>query len=289
MCDLKNLLRRARVGVSAGAFISLGAGCASGPQVQPSLVPAPLVNAVFDDRLVSTSAAPVYSVGAVPTSYPARLVPGAPARVIGGMTTRDQVIVVFADSSRRLAADVDDLLRRSGFTRPAPPRTSGFSSAYAPTNNILCSDSASASVEQLTGANRNLARVTYRPFRAGYSCPVAPPAFVSSPEQLVIPALTPPPGVRVGSSGGGSGGDNVHESADVTGSDLVPSTILAHYAAQLTAAGWRGKPPAMGDGIAAQYFEATTPGGSVWSGVLMAVGGGKTLSLSLNMKLKSYR
>ena len=272
----------------AGASLSLLAACASRPEVQPALVPAPLVNAVFNDRLPSASP-PVYSVGVVPAGYPSKLVPGAPARVVGGMATSVEVIAVFADSTRRLGADVEELLQRAGYARPVAPPEAGFTSGYSPTYNVYCSDSASVFPEHLSGANRNLLRVTFRPFRRGNGCPVARPALVATPEQLKIPALMPPPGVHVSSAGGGGGGGGVNSRAEVTGSDLVASAILAHYSAQLTGAGWRARTPAIGDQVAAQYFEATTPGGSQWSGVLMAVGGGKTLSLSLNMNLKANR
>jgi len=100
-------------------------------------------------------------------------------------------------------------------------------------------------------------RVTYRPYRGNMRCPVSA-APQRQPEELTIPALTAPPGVHVGRSGGGSGSADVHSNAEVTGSGLVPSAILAHYAAQLTAAGWHAAPAAISDRLAAQFFEATT-------------------------------
>jgi hypothetical protein len=281
-------LRVVRVcAAAAAAFSPIIIGCASGPRIEPTLVPAPLVNALISNAFVRPMrVAPDYSVGALPRGYPPTLIVDARAHVVGGMSTNDQIIAVFADSSRRLAPLFDDVFERNGFTRPPAPRNSGFTGRLEP-YEFFCSDSASVAAEQLTGANRDLVRVTYRPFRGPDRCPITPPSPI--PEQLEIPSLTAPAGVRVIGGGGGGGTSEVNSRAQVTGSNLVPSTILAHYARQLTAAGWRGKSPAVGDRVAAQYFEATTLKGSVWDGVLMAVGAGDTLDLSLNMERRPHR
>ncbi|HXT16516.1 MAG TPA: hypothetical protein VN706_12840 [Gemmatimonadaceae bacterium] len=271
-----------------GACLQLAAACAAHRQVEPTLIPAPLVTALVSDRAVVARTAPVYSVGTLPPGYPSTLVPGAPARIVGGMSNTDQLTVVFADTTRRLAPILDELFQHAGFTRPPSPPRSGFSNGGPDRFNFFCSDSAYVSAEQLAGANRNLVRVTYRPYRGNMRCPVSA-APQRQPEELTIPALTAPPGVHVGRSGGGSGSADVHSNAEVTGSGLVPSAILAHYAAQLTAAGWHAAPAAISDRLAAQFFEATTPSGSTWEGVLMAVGGGNALTLSLNMNPRGIR
>jgi hypothetical protein len=59
--------------------------------------------------------------------------------------------------------------------------------------------------------------------------------------------------------------------------------ILAHYAAQLVGAGWAAAAPAISERVAAQFFEAKTASGDRWEGVLMAVGGGSAMTLSLTM------
>lgn len=261
------------------------AGCASNRPAPQASLPASLVTALVDDRGSPTRASPEYSVGTLPPGYPATLVPSGPVRIVGGMTSGDQIVAVFADSTRRLAAVLEQLFEHSGFTRPAATPGSGFSSGSGP-YSFFCKDSAMVSAEPLTGSNRNLARVNYRRYRGRSACPTVGPQ--PSEHQLALPRLMPPAGVSVGRSHGGSGGSEVNSSAEMTGTALVPSAILAHYAAQLVAAGWTGAAPAVSDRVAAQFFETKDASRAPWEGVLMAVGSGTatTVSLTMNMREK---
>ena len=256
--------------------------CAHARQSAPPL-PQPLAAALLD-RYGPNSQAPEFFVGVVPAGFPAQLVPKGPVQVIGGMRVRDQIDAVFADSTRRLAAVFEDLFVASGFRTPPPPRPSGFSGIGGP-SAVFCGDSAMVSAAPLDGAQRNFVRVTYRPMRGAGSCMRLFSEFPSHGE-LQVPDLKPPAGVRVGRSGGGSGGDGVDSHAEMTGTSLEPATILAHYAAQLSAAGWTAASPAISDRLAGQYFEAKDSAGATWEGFLLAAGGGKTMSLSLVMHPK---
>jgi hypothetical protein len=91
----------------------------------------------------------------------------------------------------------------------------------------------------------------------------------------------------VGTSGGGYGGDGVNSRAEVTGTNLVAGTILAHYASQLVAAGWKADPPAVSERVAAQFFEARSSAGQTWEGTMIVTGSASTLSLTLNMHLRT--
>jgi hypothetical protein len=196
------------------------------------------------------------------------------------MTAGDQITVVFADSTRRLAAVLEQLFQSAGFTRPAPSPGSGFSSGSGP-YAFFCGDSAMVSADPLTGSDHYFARVSYRRLRGRASCP----AFSRAPsqQQLQLPELTPPAGVHVrGSHGGGSDGA-VNSSAEMTGTALVPSAMLAHYAAQLVAVGWTAAAPAVSERVAAQFFETKDSSGARWEGVLMTVGNGTAITASLTM------
>ena len=262
------------------AFLpAVGAGCAANRQATTPSLPTPLVTALIDDRSSPTRAAPDYTVGRLPPGYPVTLVPSGPVRIVGGMTTGNEVIAVFADSTRRLAAVFEQLFEQAGFTRPAPSPGSGFSSASGP-YSFFCGDSGAVSAEPLVGSNRSFARVSYRRMQ-GASCRVFD--RTPSPHELPLPELRPPAGAHVTRSHGGSGGEGVNSSAEMSGTDLLPSTILAHYAAQLVAAGWTAAAPAISERLAAQFFAAKDASGVPWEGVLMAVGSKTTLTVSLTM------
>ena len=261
-------------------LLVLVAGCASNRRATQASIPAPLVTALLDDRGSATRAAPEYTVNSLPPGYPATLIPSGPVRIVGGMTSGDQIVAVFADSTRRLAAIFEQLFEHGGFTRPAPAPGSGFSSGVGP-YSFSCKDSAMVSVEPLTGSARNFARVSYRRVGGRYACPTPGPA--PSQSQLHLPELKPPTGVYVAHSSGGSNRDGVNSSAEMSGTALVASAILAHYSAQLVATGWTAAAPAISENVAAQFFEVKDSTGALWQGVLMVVGSGAANSVSLSM------
>lgn len=262
------------------------AGCARRPapaaSAEPAAIPAPLAAALMDDRN-PTRATREFTVGALPSAFPSTLVPAGPVRIVGGMTAGDEIMVVFSDSTRRLTAVLEQQFEQAGFTRPAARPGSGFSPGSGP-YTYFCKDSTSVSAEPLTGSDRNLARVSYRRMRGGNLCAPGPRGPRPSQEYLRLPALRPPPGVQVGGSGGGGGSDGVNSRGEISGTALVPGVIVAHYAAQLVAAGWTALEPAVSARVAAQFFEAKDASGATWEGVLMAAGSGTTISLTLNMQ-----
>jgi hypothetical protein len=261
-------------------LVVLAAGCAANRQATPASIPAPLVTALMDDRGSPTRASPDYAVGTLPPGYPATLVPSGPVRIVGGMTAGDQIIAVFADSTRRLSAILEQLFEHAGFTRPPPSPGSGFMGGSGP-YSFFCKDSVMVSAEPLSGTERNVARVNYRRLRGRSACPTRDPA--PSAGQLRLPELTPPAGVRVTRSNGGGGGDGVNSSAEMTGTALSPSAVIAHYATQLVAAGWIAEAPAVSERVAAQFFETKDASDAPWEGVLMAVGSGTAITVSLSM------
>lgn len=261
------------------ALLLLAAACTANKQAATSSVPSPLAAALIDDRASPARSSPIISVDRLPPGFPATLVPSAPARIVGGMTSGDEIVAVFADSTRRLSAVLEQLFVQAGFTRPPETPSSGFSPASGP-YSYFCGDSGTVSVEPLMGVSRTFARVRYRPTRT-WSC--RPATTSHSTENLILPELKPPVGVHVSRAGGGSGSGDVHSKAEVTGVNLVPSAIVAHYAAQLVAAGWTATPPANGERVAAQFFEAKTASGAAWEGVLLAAGSRTKVTISLNM------
>jgi len=269
-----------RISFSTSVLLVIVAGCARKQLAGLTSIPVPLVSALIDDRGFQTSASPKYSVAQLPPGYPVTLVPTGPVRIVGGMIRGDEVVAVFADSTRRLAAVMEQVFQQHGYVRPEPTPGSGFSPGSGP-YSYFCGDSGMVSVQPLAGSNRAFARVTYRPMRGYGSCRMYQPT--RPPDQLMLPELKPPAGVHVSGSGGGSGSDGVNSRAEMTGADLSASMIVAHYAAQLVAAGWTAETPAVSQRVAAQYFEAKDASGGSWEGVLMATGSKTALTISLNM------
>jgi len=257
------------------------AGCAANKQVSSVSIPAPLVTALMaNGGVVPTSTAPNYSVAELPSGYPRNLVPVGPVRIVGGMTTGDETVAIFSDSTRRLAAVFEQLFEQQGFTRPKPTAGTGFMPGSGP-GFFFCNDSATVAVAPLLGENRASARVTYRRVRGRAPCEMHEP--LRSADGLRLPELKPPVGARVGASHGGSGTSEVSSSAQITGTNLVPAAIVAHYAEQLVAAGWTASAPAISERVAAQYFEAKDAAGAAWEGVLVASGEKTAVSVSLAM------
>jgi len=278
-----------RIASSVPAFLLvIAAGCAANSQAATASLPAPLVAALIDDREAPTRPSPEFAVGKLPPGYPATLVPSGPVRIVGGMTTGDQIVAVFADSTRRLAAVFEDLFAHAGFKRPPESRGSGFMGGSGP-YSFFCGDSAMVSAVPLTGAERNFARVTYRRFKGRASCPTFEPA--TSQGELQLPELKPPTGAHVSRSEGGSGmsggAGETHSSAEMTGTALVPAAILAHYATQLVAAGWTAASPAVSECVAAQFVEAKDASGAPWEGVLEAVGNATAMTVSITMHARA--
>jgi len=143
--------------------------CSANRAVVTTSIPAPLVTALINDRGAATRPSPDFAVGSLPKGYPSVLVPSGPVTIVGGMTNGDEIVAVFADSTRRLAAVLEQLFGQAGFTRPPPTPGSGFMARSGP-YSYFCKDSATVAAEPLTGANRNLVRVNYHVVRGQRAC-----------------------------------------------------------------------------------------------------------------------
>ena len=270
----------------SSALAALVAGCAANRQAAPPAIPEPLASALITNPFSSSRGEANFAVGKLPAAYPVRLVPSGPVTIVGGMTTRDETVAVFADSTRRLAAVFQQLFEQAGYARPPQSPSRGFSSPVGPSISY-CGDSGTVSVEPLTGSNRTFARVQFRPSHTGNPCRAM--ERVIQPNELTLPPLAPPPGAHVGRWGGNGGTSVVSSNAEITGADLVPSAIVAHYAAQLVAAGWTAETPAISDHVAAQWFAAKDSSGAPWDGVLVASGSRSKLNLALTMNPRGGR
>jgi hypothetical protein len=253
-----------------------------GAQSSPAMLPEPLVNALIGSLDgIGYGGPPQYFVGTLPTGYPASLVPAGPVSVLGGARSGSKIVVLLADSTRRLSTVIQDLVQSSGYLRPPATPGSGFSSASGP-YAFFCRDSTTVSVDNVMSGAREVARVMYRVNRGRQCSDLVPPPFIA--KALKLPPLKPFPGAQVSSSGGGSGDREVDSRAVATGTALEPAALLAHYAAQLVEAGWKSGEPAIGARVAAQFLEATDDAGKHWQGTIMVSGSSTAMDLAIIMR-----
>lgn len=251
-------------------------------QSSTRVLPESLVNALIGSlNAMGAGSPPQYFVGMLPTGYPVMLVPAGPVTVMGGARSANQIVVVLADSTRRLSTVMEELLQASGYAHPAESPGSGFSSASGP-YRFFCKDSATVTVEPVMGEVREMARVIYRMNRGRQCADFA--AHRPLTGILKLPPLKPFPGGDVSTSGGGSGDEEVDSRARVTGASLDASILLAHYAAQLLQAGWKLGEPAIAAHVAAQFLEATDDAGKHWQGTILVSGSNTAMNLALVMR-----
>lgn len=230
---------------------------------------------------------PEVLVGKVPTGYPAQLIPGSPTRVVGGVVDGSQIQVVFEDSTRRVAAVLEELFERVGYTRPTSAQGSGFMSGVA--SSGFCGDSGTANVQALGGAQRYMARVSFVRFANRQRCTSLVPSETRSTVRLVIPELGVPRGSRIVQASGGSNGSEVSFNSELSDTTMAPEVVLTHYATQLTGAGWTGLAPGLGVRVASQYFEARDSAGGRWSGTLVVTRTRPRVLMSIVMRADPQR
>ncbi len=286
LSDLRLRFARLCVSCARTATLVLACGCASAatPPASPG-VPPLLVAALMEGRGSRTS--PEVLVGKVPPGYPAQLIPGSPTRVMGGVVDGGQIQVVFEDSTRRVAAVLEELFERAGYQRPSPPQGSGFMTGMP--SSGFCGDSGIANVQALGGAQRYMARASFVRGAGRLGCTNRVPMEIRPTVRLVIPELKAPPGSRMGRAGSGSGGDEVSSSGELSDTTMAPEVVLAHYATQLSAAGWTGFTPGIGVRVASQFFEARDSSGGRWSGTLMVTRGRPRVLMSIIMRADTQR
>lgn len=272
---------------TAGVLVLMANGSRLGAQSETATIPVPLATALIAGGSPARAMrSPRYVVATLPPGWPADLVLPTPATVMGGMTSGSTLVAVFADSTRRLLVEYVGLLEGAGYRRPASPSTSGFQPALD-AYSYYCRDSAMVNVRTIPGPQRSVLHVVYRP-ESALSC-LAPEQTPPPADALVLPSLTPPPGTSSRGSGHGGGSDERTATTRLLGTSLDPAAVAAHYAAQLTAAGWTVSPPAANERVAVQALQARDKSGKPWSGALLVVRAGAALDVSLTMHREEAR
>jgi len=99
--------------------------------------------------------------------------------------------------------------------------------------------------------------------------PCAPQPYHGGMRDL-LPTLTPPAGARQMPQGGGGGSDNYYSNATLR-TDLDPSVLGAHYAAQLRDAGWTAQGEGHEGPVAWSAWTFQDGDGEDWRGLLFAL------------------
>ena len=102
---------------------------------------------------------------------------------------------------------------------------------------------------------------------------------------LEFPQLTPPPGATSTREGSGESSDEVAARARIGSTTLSPAQLVAHYGAQLSAAGWIAGARLSADDIATQLFTASDRDQRRWQGVFMVMTNGAGRDASLTMHI----
>ncbi|HKN66850.1 MAG TPA: hypothetical protein VJW73_11255 [Gemmatimonadaceae bacterium] len=245
----------------------------------PPTVPTELVQALLGRGEYDTGRAPRLFVGRAPDGFPPSVTSIEGGTVLGGMEEGRNAVVVLAFTlpPNQVVVSVDRQLRARGWNPPPPPidadRGGFVSSGYGiPFSNAYCADSASLAITSMPaprgGTYLKITQLRNQQFSVCRPSEQARRFFGSL---LKFPSLLPPPGMISHGGGGGSGSNSTSTSARLTG-PLKPAELVAHYCAQLDAAGWRTRAPVTaGEDVAVAYVEATDSTRVVWHGLMTAL------------------
>ena len=197
-------------------------------------------------------AAPTIIVGRAPASFPANTLPAA-ANVLGGTEHRRAATVVFTmpESPDPARNTLVRHLEGSGWRVADHERGQGFVPSSTEFPRTYCRNDAGMTVivrDRPQGGTLALLSSWSVPERG--PCEQDDRGRFGRLDRPDLPMLEAPPGARMLGSGMGGGGDGREAHARLESSMSSPD-LAAHYARQLTRAGWTVTGPAVGEGVVA--------------------------------------
>lgn len=236
---------------------------------------------------------PQFFDGRTPPGWPNELMPPG-AKVVGGGTVGDSAVfqikaTVFefaGQSDPRVAFDA--LMTGAGYARSTASSPTQSSGGFMPTPEYrlparYCRGSSFVSVALVDSvhAPSDFAVMILDGDAGRENCAPRPTAGpLSFP--VTIPSLSAPAGVA--SFGGGRGWSGANGQMTTTLRTTMPTdSLVAHYAAQLAAAGWKAEGrPANVDGVGIQRF-SFREGRDPWIAVLIIIASGERRELMLQV------
>jgi hypothetical protein len=257
-------------------------------QGEPTVIPVPLATALLSGAQSMGISGGQFHVGTLPPAWRAELVAPPPAVVVGGLAAGSHLVAVFNDTTKRFLAGYLEFLQTKGFKPPPrPPQMGGFGSGiFQPTftSGYLCRDSSRVAAVSAPGATRGGFILVDFQRMSGQCMPGQHHTErVQASFGLVLPVLTPPPGLEIEGTGNGGGSNSVESSATIRDSVTSVATIAAHYANLLVAAGWTADEAAVSRTALVQTVHATGKNGKPWDGILMVVATANSRQLRLLM------
>jgi hypothetical protein len=230
----------------------------------------------------AASAPPHYFVSRVPDGWPSALIPEA-ASVVGGMNRGSALSAVFAypGNSADALRTYRQLLDRAGWKRPVMERAASGFQSNGDSFSYYCRDSAHVSVVPITGTpSSSYVHVSIQIDR-GHAC--AERERGAWTPDLTLPALTAPQGVQMTVTHGSGSTDQIESGARLVDAAMTPGALVAHYGAQLAAAGWTVSVPLANERIATQTLDARDKNGKTWTGAITAIARGPDREVWLRM------
>ncbi len=242
---------------------------------QPATVPTGLAVALLSVEGGLGDGRPAIYVGRAPDSLPAGVVPPAPVTVAGGVRRGRMrtVILAYATPAAQSVAAYRSFLTASGWTAREPERMhGGFVDVTGERLVPLCRGSDLAFASGVAGApTGSYVSVMLMPDAYSAGCRGhAAPSHSSAITELPIPVLRAPAGSSSRSSGTSGSGDSETASVRLE-SSMTPDALLAHYGAQLAAAGWTVGTAVVSGTLAVLPVDATDAQGNAWRGALFVV------------------
>jgi hypothetical protein len=240
---------------------------------EPDSVPIEFLRMLWLSPVMSGDEAEV-AVGRLPDRLATELRPLADARVVGSMISRRFSVSAMVLPGQRAEVHERVLARliEAGWTRrPEPARRSGgfeMAERGRETPVSLCSPD-DHNLQLTADRHAGDSTVVSLVLVSGMVSSCGDPELTPRPpyREAPIPALQAPAGSRHG--GGGSGGSAWESyTAARLSTDMTPAALIAHYAAQLLAQGWRAGVQAESNDVAIQVFRMTDANRVAWQSVL---------------------
>nr|MDQ2665151.1 hypothetical protein [Gemmatimonadota bacterium] len=270
------------------AFSTAPVIAAQSPSTQ---VPPALVSALLAIRNSGTATNVQYFVGTPPPGWSSAGLPPIDAPVIGGLSADGALVTVFSDSARRVSTLLRERLDSAGWTQPDyGANRGGFVDVAGPmvrfVSGTVCHGSSSASAYPGRGNPFGSSDLVVSVQAYNPSCDTAE-IMRRMPRGLPIPLLVAPPQTRWRGGNSDSNTDDVMSSAQFQDSATPVSVLLAHFSAQLIAAGWTAAESAERDRFAARMFDVRDKEGHEWAGALTVTAAGNVRVASVIMTRKN--